>query len=68
MITRRFPLPWSIIENVDCFIVHDATNRPLGCFFFEVPQHSAVGKRLTREESRRMAVSFARLPELLRRR
>jgi hypothetical protein len=68
MITRRFPLPWSVVEHIDYFIVHDAASQPLGCFYFEVPQGRVVGKRLTREDSQRMAASFARLPELLRRR
>jgi hypothetical protein len=66
---RRFPPPWSIEEhNAGCFLVKDAHGQALAYFYFgdESGQRSAA-KLLTRDEARRLAVIFAKLPELLRR-
>ena len=33
---RRFPPPWTIVENNDaCFIVRDNTGQALGYFYFD---------------------------------
>jgi hypothetical protein len=64
MTTRRFPPPWSIDEHDECFIVHDADGQALGYFYFDEEQQSpAIDRRLTRDDARRMAANFAKLPE-----
>ncbi len=65
---RRFPPPWTIEENNDaCFIVKDATGQALGYFYFEEePGRRSAAKLLTKDEARRMAASFATLPQLVR--
>jgi hypothetical protein len=63
MTARRFPPPWTVVENAESFWRRRADR---GWFYFRHNEETArQAKVLTRDEARRMAVNFARLPELL---
>jgi hypothetical protein len=63
---RRFPPPWSIEESLEAFIVKDSNGQHLAYVYFEDESQRRLSmKRLTRDEARRMAVNFAKLPDLL---
>ncbi len=63
---RRFPLPWSIVETPACFIVKDGGGQALGYFYFEdEPGRRSAANLLTKDEARRLAANFAKLPDLM---
>ena len=65
---RRFPPPWTIEElNDACFVVSDANGQKLAYVYFEEePGRRSADKLLSKDEARRIATNFARLPELLK--
>jgi hypothetical protein len=63
---RRFPLPWSIEETPACFVVKDRDGQALGYFYYEEESgRRSAAHLLTKDEARRLAVNFAKLPDLL---
>jgi hypothetical protein len=66
MAERRFPPPWSVEELEACFFVRDNAGQKLAFIYFEDESgRRAAAKLLTRDEAHRIAVDFAKLPELL---
>jgi hypothetical protein len=65
--SRSFPPPWTIEELDACFVVIDGAGQKLAYVYFEEePGRRSAAKLLTRDEARRIASNFARLPELLK--
>jgi hypothetical protein len=62
--TGRFPRPWRVVEHPASFTVQDATGQNMAWFHFrnnpEIAQLPAV---LFKDDARRRAMNFARLPE-----
>jgi hypothetical protein len=64
---RRFPPPWTIEELDTCFVVSDSSGQKLAYVYFEEdPGRRSAAKLLTKDEARRIAMNFARLPEVLK--
>ena len=61
------PAPWTAEVTPNCFIARDANGQALSYVHYE----SELGRRsaaklLSKDEARRIATNFARLPELLK--
>ena len=67
MPARRFPPPWTFDEaNHACFVVRDANGQALSYVYYEQePGRRTAAGLLTRDETRRIAINIAKLPELL---
>jgi hypothetical protein len=62
-----FPPPWSSEEHSAYYVVRDRNGQGLAYIYYD----NGVGRRLaakllSKDEARRIAANFARLPELLR--
>jgi len=63
---RRFPPPWTVEELEACFVVKDSTGQKLGYLYYEEePGRRSAAKMLSKDEARRIAVNFAKLPKPL---
>jgi hypothetical protein len=64
---HRFPPPWTVEEQDDCFVVRDHNGQQLAYVYFEdEPGRHSAAKLLTRTEARRIAANIAKLSDLLR--
>jgi len=67
METRRFPPPWSVEEQLACFVVRDHNGQRLAYVYFEdEPGRRSAAKLLTNDEAAGSRQTSAKLPELLR--
>ena len=67
MTSPRFPPPWTVKEQDVCFVVRDHNGQQIAYVYFEdEPGRRSAAKLLTKDEARRIAVSIAKLPKLLR--
>jgi hypothetical protein len=63
---RTFPPPWSSEEHSAYYVVRDRNGQGLAYIYYEnKPGRRSTAKLLTKDEARRMAANFAKLPELL---
>jgi hypothetical protein len=63
---RRFPTPWHADKIPGGFVVRDANGQALAYLYSRENEDEArQAKVLTKDEARRIAVNFARLPGLL---
>ena len=64
---RGVPLPWSVKDIGDAFVVRDSTEQKVAYVYYEEePGRRRAAKLLTKDEALRIAANFAKLPKLLR--
>jgi hypothetical protein len=67
MAERRFPAPWSAELQPNYYVVRDADGQQIAYIYYSNdPDRRSAAKLLTKDEARKIAANFARLPGLLR--
>ncbi|MDE5446685.1 hypothetical protein GWG65_36080 [Bradyrhizobium sp. CSA207] len=68
---RRFPAPWTVVEEEECFRVKDGNGFTVCCILHREDLHAwgyqYANEFLSRDEARRIAKAISRLPDLLKR-
>lgn len=67
MADRSFPPPWSSEEHSGYFVIRDNNGRALAYVYYDTKprRRSDAKQQLSKDEARRIAASFVKLPELL---
>jgi hypothetical protein len=60
-----FPPPWTVDEQSTCFVVQDHSGQVLAYIYYKEPDRRSAAKLPTKDDARRIADNFAKLPELL---
>ena len=64
---RHFPPPWSAELQPNYYVIRDADGQQIAYIYYSnEPDRRSAAKLLTKDEARRIATNFARLPITLR--